>query len=156
MQATLYSDPACPWAYSAIPALRVLEWRYDPAIRAYSTTKQVSSFAAVFPTEGPLEAPRYFVLILLDDPHATARTFGFATGGWGPDEHFVAPGSGGLGASLAAEHRTEPAQSCPPWDRLFRNNHLRIFSAGPSESPLATAMLNGVLVTMPAMREDQE
>lgn len=26
--ATLYSDPACPWAYSANPALRVLEWRY--------------------------------------------------------------------------------------------------------------------------------
>jgi protein-disulfide isomerase-like protein with CxxC motif len=28
IQATLYSDPACPWAYSAIPSLRVLEWRY--------------------------------------------------------------------------------------------------------------------------------
>jgi 2-hydroxychromene-2-carboxylate isomerase len=26
--ATLYTDPACPWAYSALPALRVLEWRY--------------------------------------------------------------------------------------------------------------------------------
>jgi predicted DsbA family dithiol-disulfide isomerase len=26
--ATLYSDPACPWAYSESPALRVLEWRY--------------------------------------------------------------------------------------------------------------------------------
>jgi predicted DsbA family dithiol-disulfide isomerase len=28
ISATLYSDPACPWAYSANPALRVLEWRY--------------------------------------------------------------------------------------------------------------------------------
>jgi len=28
IRATLYSDPACPWAYSASPALRVLEWRY--------------------------------------------------------------------------------------------------------------------------------
>ena len=26
--ATLYSDPACPWAYSEIPALRVIDWRY--------------------------------------------------------------------------------------------------------------------------------
>jgi 2-hydroxychromene-2-carboxylate isomerase len=26
--ATLYNDPACPWAYSVNPALRVLEWRY--------------------------------------------------------------------------------------------------------------------------------
>lgn len=25
---TLYTDAACPWAYSANPALRVLEWRY--------------------------------------------------------------------------------------------------------------------------------
>ena len=28
ISATLYSDPACPWAYSASPPLRVLEWRY--------------------------------------------------------------------------------------------------------------------------------
>jgi predicted DsbA family dithiol-disulfide isomerase len=25
---TMYSDPACPWAYSENPALRVIEWRY--------------------------------------------------------------------------------------------------------------------------------
>jgi predicted DsbA family dithiol-disulfide isomerase len=28
IQATLYTDPGCPWAYSEIPALRVLQWRY--------------------------------------------------------------------------------------------------------------------------------
>jgi predicted DsbA family dithiol-disulfide isomerase len=28
IEATLYSDPACPWAYSECPALRVIEWRY--------------------------------------------------------------------------------------------------------------------------------
>ena len=28
VSAVLYTDPACPWAYSAIPALRALEWRY--------------------------------------------------------------------------------------------------------------------------------
>jgi cell division protein FtsI (penicillin-binding protein 3) len=42
--------------------------KWDPAIKHYSTTKQVSSFAAVFPTDGPLSAPRYLVLILLDEP----------------------------------------------------------------------------------------
>ena len=31
--ATLYSDPVCPWAYSAQPALRVLEWRYGGGLR---------------------------------------------------------------------------------------------------------------------------
>jgi 2-hydroxychromene-2-carboxylate isomerase len=28
ISATVYSDPGCPWAYSEIPAVRVLEWRY--------------------------------------------------------------------------------------------------------------------------------
>jgi protein-disulfide isomerase-like protein with CxxC motif len=28
VETTLYTDPACPWAYCASPALRVLEWRY--------------------------------------------------------------------------------------------------------------------------------
>jgi 2-hydroxychromene-2-carboxylate isomerase len=30
---TLHTDPGCPWAYSALPALRVLEWRYDASLR---------------------------------------------------------------------------------------------------------------------------
>lgn len=33
IDATLYSDPACPWAYSESPALRVLEWRYGDQLR---------------------------------------------------------------------------------------------------------------------------
>jgi protein-disulfide isomerase-like protein with CxxC motif len=28
ISATLYTDPACPWAYSALPAIRAFEWRY--------------------------------------------------------------------------------------------------------------------------------
>jgi 2-hydroxychromene-2-carboxylate isomerase len=28
IRATLFTDPACPWGYSANPAQRVLEWRY--------------------------------------------------------------------------------------------------------------------------------
>lgn len=33
IEATLYSDPACPWAYSESPALRVIEWRYQDQLR---------------------------------------------------------------------------------------------------------------------------
>jgi protein-disulfide isomerase-like protein with CxxC motif len=33
IEATLYTDAACPWAYSANPALRVLEWRYRDQLR---------------------------------------------------------------------------------------------------------------------------
>ena len=32
ISAALYTDPACPWAYSAIPALRALEWRYGEGL----------------------------------------------------------------------------------------------------------------------------
>src|SRR3954451_11270268 len=28
LTATLHTDPGCPWGYSAVPALRVLRWRY--------------------------------------------------------------------------------------------------------------------------------
>jgi cell division protein FtsI (penicillin-binding protein 3) len=56
--------------------------KYDPAIRGYNHQRQVSSFAAVFPTDGALEADRYFVLVLMDEPKGNAATHGFSTGGW--------------------------------------------------------------------------
>ena len=56
--------------------------KYDPALKGYNHQRQVSSFAAVFPTEGQLEADRYFVLVLLDEPKGNAKTSGFSTGGW--------------------------------------------------------------------------
>jgi cell division protein FtsI (penicillin-binding protein 3) len=48
----------------------------------YERKKLVSSFAAVFPTDGSFDNDRYFVLIMLDEPQPTKQTFGFATGGW--------------------------------------------------------------------------
>ncbi len=47
----------------------------------YVRDKLVSSFAAVFPTDGPVNAKRYLVLIMLDEPHGDATTSGHATGG---------------------------------------------------------------------------
>jgi 2-hydroxychromene-2-carboxylate isomerase len=32
IEATLYTDAACPWGYSALPSFRVLEWRYGDAL----------------------------------------------------------------------------------------------------------------------------
>ena len=46
----------------------------------YAVGKRVSSFAAVFPTDGPMNADRYFVFILLDSPKPTKETYGFAMG----------------------------------------------------------------------------
>jgi protein-disulfide isomerase-like protein with CxxC motif len=48
--ATLYSDPACPWAYSESPALRVLEWRYgdqlDWRLVLIGLTEEASQYQA--------------------------------------------------------------------------------------------------------------
>lgn len=44
----------------------------------YSATARLSSFIGVF----PINAPRYLVFALLDDPKGNAKTHGFATGGW--------------------------------------------------------------------------
>jgi protein-disulfide isomerase-like protein with CxxC motif len=59
IEATLYTDAGCPWAYSANPALRVLEWRFrdqlswrlvviglreeasDTAVRAYDPERSL-------------------------------------------------------------------------------------------------------------------
>jgi len=42
----------------------------------------LASFAAVFPTDGPLEADRYLVLIMLDEPKPNAADSGVTTGGF--------------------------------------------------------------------------
>jgi 2-hydroxychromene-2-carboxylate isomerase len=50
IRTTLYSDPGCPWAYSAAPALRVLEWRYgsqlDWRLVLIGLTEDATQYAA--------------------------------------------------------------------------------------------------------------
>jgi len=57
--------------YADAPGLRVggKTGTAEKAINGqYARERLVSDFAAVFPADGPLEAPRYFVFILLDEP----------------------------------------------------------------------------------------
>jgi len=42
----------------------------------------VSSFVAVFPTDGGVTGPRYLVMVTLDSPHVTKDSAGFITAGW--------------------------------------------------------------------------
>lgn len=44
----------------------------------YTANARLSSFIGAF----PLNAPKYLIFAMLDDPKGNAKTYGFATGGW--------------------------------------------------------------------------
>jgi len=65
ISATLYSDPACPWAYSEMPALRVIQWRYgtqlDWRLVLIGLTESADQYAArgYSPVRGALGQLRF-------------------------------------------------------------------------------------------------
>src|SRR5215471_12173781 len=67
----------------------------------YQEKKLLSDFVAVF----PMHDPRYLVLTLVDEPHGTKQSFGFATAGW-----TVAP------ATSRIIQRIAPILGVPPID----------------------------------------
>jgi cell division protein FtsI (penicillin-binding protein 3) len=56
-------------------ATKLVNGRYEKGNR------NLASFAAVFPTTGGFDQDRYYVLVMMDEPHVTAETGGFTTGG---------------------------------------------------------------------------
>ncbi len=72
-----------------------------PGKHAYSHVNGMSSAAQAYLS---LDAPMY--LRAAKNGFSMIAAQSYATGGWGPDEHFVEPGSGALGASLAEMHRS--------------------------------------------------
>ena len=67
--------------------------------RGYRRKALISSFVGVF----PIDAPRYLVLVMLDEPIGTKQTFGYATGGW-----TAAPTVGRVVARLAPLFGVKP------------------------------------------------
>ncbi|HEY0901779.1 MAG TPA: penicillin-binding protein 2 [Micavibrio sp.] len=58
----------------------------------YDHNKKISSFMAFF----PMEAPRYAVFIMVDEPVGTKKSYGYATAGW-----VAAPAAGRVIAAMA-------------------------------------------------------
>jgi cell division protein FtsI (penicillin-binding protein 3) len=52
-------------------AIKVVDGRYD-------NSKNISSIVAAF----PMSDPQFLIFVMLDEPHGTKETFGFATAGW--------------------------------------------------------------------------
>ncbi|CAA7618527.1 penicillin-binding protein 2 [Magnetospirillum sp. UT-4] len=59
---------------------------------SYRKKAVLSSFVAAF----PMDAPRYVVLVMIDEPQATKETYGFITAGW-----TAAPATGRIVAQVA-------------------------------------------------------
>lgn len=59
----------------------------------YEHHKQVSSFVGAF----PINAPKFIVYVMLDEPHGTKSTYGFSTAGW-----VAVPAAGHLVNEIAA------------------------------------------------------
>ena len=76
----------------------------------YSKTKVLTDFMAVMPADNP----RYLLLIMLDEPHATPETHGFKTSGWN-----AVPTGGAVVARIAPLLGIEPRLGLPDADHLI-------------------------------------
>ena len=74
----------------------------------YSNTKVLTDFMAVMPAD----QPRYLLLIMLDEPHATPETHGFKTSGWN-----AVPTGGAVVARIAPLLGIQPRLDLPPADQ---------------------------------------
>lgn len=112
---TLPENLFLAWQRTGDPRYRALAQRFladqdyfDPLARgenvlpgrhAYSHVNSLSSAAMAYLTLGDAKYLR-----TIQNGFAMVEEQSFATGGWGPGEHFVQPGSGKLGESLKTEH----------------------------------------------------
>jgi cell division protein FtsI (penicillin-binding protein 3) len=81
----------------------------------YSGRSVVTTFAGVF----PMDEPRYVVVVMLDDPKATADTFGFHTAGWNvaPVVSKVVSRIGPMLGVMPDEHRDADLSEVLPYVR---------------------------------------
>lgn len=76
----------------------------------YDRQKKISSFLGFF----PMEAPRYAVFIMVDEPKGTKQSYGYATGGW-----VAAPAAGAVIRAMAPLLGMEPQMVAVEDDLAF-------------------------------------
>ncbi|MFQ5764278.1 MAG: peptidoglycan D,D-transpeptidase FtsI family protein [Rhodospirillales bacterium] len=101
------------------------------AARGYEKSATISSFVGAF----PIDAPRYVVLVLVDEPKGNERTFNYATGGW-----VAAPAVGRVIKRMAALIGMPPRRhpGATPDDGLVREARLTTAGSGrpaPASDP---------------------
>jgi len=76
----------------------------------YAKKRVLTAFTAIFPAD----APRYQLLVMLDEPQALKETYGFITSGWN-----AVPTGGNVIARIAPLLGLQPRFDLPPSDRLI-------------------------------------
>jgi cell division protein FtsI (penicillin-binding protein 3) len=76
----------------------------------YAKKRVLTAFTAIFPAD----APKYQLLVMLDEPQASKETYGFITSGWN-----AVPTGGKVIARIAPLLGIEPRFDLPPSDRLI-------------------------------------
>lgn len=79
----------------------------------YAKNKLLTSFTAIF----PMDAPRYHVLVMLDEPKGLPETYGYATSGWN-----AAPTAGAIVERIAPMLGVSPRQNFPTAEEMLRNS----------------------------------
>jgi cell division protein FtsI (penicillin-binding protein 3) len=85
----------------------------------YKKDSRISSFVGAF----PMSAPRYAVLVMVDEPKGTKATFGYATAGW-----VAAPAAGRIVSRIAALYGVPPVDTtiqADARDKLAQNASVR-------------------------------
>lgn len=85
----------------------------------YKKDSRISSFVGAF----PMSAPRYAVLVMVDEPKGNKATFGYATAGW-----VAAPAAGRIVSRIAALYGVPPADgtiTADARDKLAQNASVR-------------------------------
>jgi len=78
--------------------------------KGYAKKALLSSFIGVF----PMNDPQYMVYVLIDEPHGTKKSFGFATAGW-----TAAPAVGRIVARMAPLYGVKPIEETPEIHRAL-------------------------------------
>jgi DUF1680 family protein len=115
-----------------------------PGKHAYSHVNALSSAAQAYLTLGK---PPYLAAALNGFDMLSAQSF--ATGGWGPAEHFIEPRSGALGASL--DHQTDSFETpCGAYAHFKLTRYLlRITRDSRYGDSMERVMYNTVLGALP-------
>ncbi len=90
------------------------------SVKGYRKNATISSFVGAF----PIDAPRYILLVMVDEPKGNARTFNYATGGW-----VAAPAVGHLVQRMA------PLLGMGPERRVAEEKDILTFTAKKHAAP---------------------